>query len=146
MSQGGEYMKRYQKTGPGRGQDGFSLLEMLIAVSILAIGLLGAAAMQISAIRGNYLAGHLTEGTVLAQDRMEFLMAQAYNNAAYFTVGNAQPDPNPPTPEGYNITYDVAAGATPNTYVLTIRVQWKARGVTRTSVIKAVRPMVMRDI
>ena len=144
-------MKRNQKKGPGTGQGGFSLLETMVALTILAIGLLGAAAMQISAIQGNYHAGHLTEGTVLAQDRLEFLMTQAYNNAAYFTLGSGRADPNPPTPAGYTITYDVAdnsvdAGITLNTYVLTVRVQWQDKGVTKRTVITGVRPMVMRDM
>jgi type IV pilus assembly protein PilV len=37
-------------------ENGFTILEVLIAVSVLAIGILAVASMQISAIRGNAFA------------------------------------------------------------------------------------------
>ena len=59
---------------------GFTLIEVLVAISILCFGLLGVAAMQASAIRGNDLASDLTEATVWASDQMEMLMRTAAAN------------------------------------------------------------------
>ena len=45
---------------------GFTLLEVLIAVSIFSVGLLAVASMQISAIGGNRLGNELSTATFLA--------------------------------------------------------------------------------
>ncbi len=62
---------------------GFSLLEVLIAVLILALGILGAASLQLSALR--YQAGslHATQASLLAQDLFERLRANPEQLAAY---------------------------------------------------------------
>jgi len=57
---------------------GFSLIEVLVGLVILAIGLLAIAGMQITAIKGNYFSKSLTEATVLAQDKMEELKNLSY--------------------------------------------------------------------
>lgn len=52
-------------------QNGFTLIEILIAVSIFTIGILGANAMQIGALKGNTSASDLTKRTTWASDRVE---------------------------------------------------------------------------
>jgi len=59
---------------------GFSLLEILIALIILAIGLLAIAAMQITSIRGNFFSDNMTQASVLAQDRLEGLRSLPFVN------------------------------------------------------------------
>lgn len=53
-------------------RDGFSLIEAMVALTILAIGLLALALLQTTAIKVNALASKSTVATQLAQDRMEF--------------------------------------------------------------------------
>lgn len=60
---------------------GFSLIEVLIGLIILAIGLLAIAGMQITAIRGNDFSKNLTQATVLAQDRMEILKNRPFTHS-----------------------------------------------------------------
>ena len=72
------------KPSPGRTMDresGFTLIEILIAITILTVGLLGVASMQVSAIRGNDFSGSVTTGLCLAEDRMEELMRRGYTDA-----------------------------------------------------------------
>ncbi len=59
-------------------ETGFTILEIIVAISILSIGLLAVGSMQISAIRGNALASGVTEGTSWGTDRMEKIIAMAY--------------------------------------------------------------------
>ena len=61
-------------------ESGFTLLEILIAISFLTVGLLAVASMQIMAIKGNSFAGDVTEATTLAEDRIEWLMTLDYND------------------------------------------------------------------
>lgn len=54
-----------------RCQRGFSLIEVLVSLAILAVGLLGLALFQTTAIKGNVIASKWTVATELAQDRLE---------------------------------------------------------------------------
>ena len=54
-----------------RNEKGFTLLEILVALSILSIGLLGMAGLTTSIIHGNTLSKKVTTATTLGQDRME---------------------------------------------------------------------------
>lgn len=52
---------------------GFTLIEVLIGLVILAVGLLAIAGMQIASVRGNFFSHYLTQGSYVGQDRLEFL-------------------------------------------------------------------------
>lgn len=54
-------------------EKGFTLIEMLISICIMAIAFAGLATMQIACINGNAIAGNLTDGITLAQDYVEYL-------------------------------------------------------------------------
>ena len=62
------------------GQQGFTIIEVMIAVAILTIGILGVASMQVSAIRGNNLSDNITCALTLAEDKMEELLGLDYDN------------------------------------------------------------------
>ena len=62
-------------------EKGFTLLEVIIAISILTIGLLAVASMQVSAIKGNTLAFGVTEATSWAGDQIEKLIVLPYDHA-----------------------------------------------------------------
>lgn len=55
---------------------GFSLIELLIAMSVMAIGMLAAASMQYSAVRNNTTGNTSTQATMLAKTTMEMLKNQ----------------------------------------------------------------------
>lgn len=52
---------------------GFTLIEVLVGLVILAIGLLAIAGMQLTSVKGNFFSSNLTQASVLAQDRLEIL-------------------------------------------------------------------------
>ncbi len=61
--------------------DGFTLIEVMIAIVVLTIGLLGAGAMQLSSVNGNANASRMTEATNLALDQVESIMSWDFNDA-----------------------------------------------------------------
>ncbi len=67
----------------GSDQGGFTLLESLIAMTVLAIGLLGLAAMQTIALSFNVNAKELGRATNLAAGMMERIHYNRINAAAY---------------------------------------------------------------
>jgi type IV pilus assembly protein PilV len=65
-----------------QGKKGFTLVEVMVALSILAFGLLTVAAMQLSGIRGNAFAAGMSEGTAVSQQAVETLLATPYASMA----------------------------------------------------------------
>ncbi len=63
-------------------QKGFSLLELLIALTVLAIGLLGLAGLHIATIHGNVSGFKISTATAVAQERIEELKALDSSAAA----------------------------------------------------------------
>jgi prepilin-type N-terminal cleavage/methylation domain-containing protein len=62
-------------------QHGFTLLEVMIALAIFAIGILAVSAMQINSINVNAGARMQTEATSVASDAMERLLALPYDHS-----------------------------------------------------------------
>jgi type IV pilus assembly protein PilV len=58
-----------------RGQNGFTLLEMLVAVTILAIGLLAVVSMQAVATKSNLYSNRTSVGAALAQQVAEDILS-----------------------------------------------------------------------
>ncbi len=77
-------MKKLQATVPKKNglkhQSGFTLVEILVGITILTIGLLGVAKMQMSAIQGNFMSGSTSVALALAQEKMEELMTVSYTD------------------------------------------------------------------
>ncbi len=61
---------------------GFTLIEILVAMTILSIGLLGVAALVVGVIDGNIISNKITTATVLAQEQMEDIQRQGYSGTA----------------------------------------------------------------
>ncbi|WP_290652055.1 type IV pilus modification protein PilV, partial [Aquisalimonas sp.] len=64
------------KTGLPR-QQGYSLLEILIAVLVLSIGLLGLAGLQTTSLQSNQSAAQVSQATFLAQDMFDRMRANS---------------------------------------------------------------------
>ena len=68
--------------GASREEAGFSLLEILIGITVLLIGVAGLLSMQTSALRNSAYSRHSTEAAMLAQDKMEQLRTEDLLGAA----------------------------------------------------------------
>lgn len=77
---------------------GFTLLEVMIALSILAVGILGVIGMFTTSIGGNAQGKHMTEATNLAQSKLDYLA-----NSEIFA--NLTSSPLPVTSGIYTMTW-----------------------------------------
>jgi len=64
---------------------GFTLLEVLITLVVVAIGLLGVAGLQVSAIKLNRVAETRSNGVIYVTDILERMRANPLNATAYAT-------------------------------------------------------------
>ena len=79
--------------------DGFTLIEVLVAVLVLAVGILGAAGVQVAALRTRHLTGLMSGGVQVAGALAERMRA----NSAVMRAGDAL---NP----YLQLQYDAGAG------------------------------------
>jgi type IV pilus modification protein PilV len=74
----------YEDTARAQGRRthaGFTLIEVVVALGILAFGLLGVAAMQLYSLRQGQVGKHTTQAALVAQDRVEELMSLDFSGA-----------------------------------------------------------------
>ena len=112
-------------------ENGFTLVEVLIAVMVLAVAFLAMYQMQAMAVRGNETANQVTIATMLAQDKMEEIRNTNYDDVTNlnFPTENYGMVPNFP-----QFRREVAV--TENGRVKTVRVTvlWKVVRTFRVSV------------
>lgn len=100
----------------GGNASGFTLIEVMIALVILSVGILGAASMQISAIKGNGMANKITEASMVASDRAERLLALNFSSSDLKDGSE--------TVEGFGVSW-VVASPTTDSRDITVTVAWK---------------------
>jgi len=66
-------------------ESGFTLIEVLIALSIFAVGLLALASMQVTSLRGNANSQLFTAATALAEGTLDGMLARSSNDAVFNT-------------------------------------------------------------
>jgi Tfp pilus assembly protein PilV len=110
-----------------------TLLEVMIALAILAVGLLAMLAMQVSAMRSGKYGRHTTQAAQLARDQMEFLHRLDWAHADMQPTGWTPLVPIAVTVESasgpqqemvYNVSYRVTNDADPNLRLVDVRVTW----------------------
>ena len=89
---------------------GFTLIEVMVAVLLLALGLMALASVQITAVTINARANGMTRLATMAQERLEALLALPYNH----------PHLLDPAAGIAKTTYDAATGDVPDDH----RVYW----------------------
>lgn len=110
---------------------GFTLLEVLIAIVILSVALLGMATLTASIIGYNQFADQTTTATTLAQDKMEEL-----KNTSYSSIDDSS---SPDTESIYTRSW-IVNNDTPNDDMktITVTVNWDWKGQTHNVVLKTI--------
>jgi len=88
-------------------KNGFTLIEVLIALVILSVGILGVAKMQLSAIKGNTIARKHTQLIIAAQNQIELIMQMPYSTLSDGATSLGHSDDST-IPENYTLTYNVS--------------------------------------
>lgn len=115
--------------------NGFSLIEVLISLVILAISLLALAGLMTTTTRNNAFGGNMTEAATWAQDLMEKLRVTDWNK---IVDGNdTVPIPKRVRGLNYNLVWTVASPNN-NERRVTVTVNWNdgiARSISFLTVI-----------
>jgi len=125
-------------------EKGFTLLEVIIAMAILSVGLLAIGYMQITAIDSNSTGNRITEGTTLAQDKLEELITHRMTHDDLKVSGNPHTDVTHP---GYTIEWDVSDNPTgtdaiqiTNAKLIIMTCQWLDRGRQKQTELRCIKP------
>lgn len=98
------------------GSEGFTLVEVMVALVIFSIGLLGVASMQINAIQGNARANKMSEASIIASERADILLDLDFGSSK-LVDGAASGD-------GYTVNWVVTSPST-TTRDITVSVAWR---------------------
>lgn len=117
---------------------GFTLMEVLVAMTVFAVGILAVAAMQVAAIKTNATARVINESTVVAAGQTEVLLDRPYLHADLRQVEFGLPLPEQ---EQGNIktSWQVRENFPEiDTKTVTITVTGMGRGIEKTVVVERI--------
>ena len=120
-------MKNNQPATNPNASAGYTLMEVLIAISIFSYGLLGVAALQVTGIHGNATARWHTKAASWGVDRIEELMTVDYDHEDLASGTHG------PVTEGfYTITWTVTDDVpADNCKEITVNVVWQDKGLNK---------------
>jgi type IV pilus assembly protein PilV len=104
---------------------GFTLIEVMIALIILAVGLLALMTMQIVSIKANAFSSEMTYSSMLAEQQLENLKYLPFTDPAL--VATPTPQTLPPIVDNTGASYTVSwqvADTTPTMKTITLTVTW----------------------
>jgi prepilin-type N-terminal cleavage/methylation domain-containing protein len=118
---------------------GFTLIEVLIAVTLFAFGIIAVASLQATAINGNATAKRHSEAATLAVDQIEKLKRSGY-----------PPNPGNETvvvPGGgtYDIAWTVSDGAIKDTKFVDVTVDWDDAGKAKSLSFRFLKALNIKD-
>lgn len=68
---------------------GFLLIEVILAIALIAVGLFAVMSLATAVIKGNTQSKKVTTAIILAQDKMEYFKGISYDNiSGTYTVSN----------------------------------------------------------
>ncbi len=118
-----------------KDQQGFTLIEVLMAMVILGIGLFAIAALQVNNMNYNTGSKKQTEGYTWAMDQVEKILSYSYNDSNLNFQGNPNTvgDGHIVTRGPYTVEYDVQDNSLDikNTKRVHVSVRWNNKEVAQ---------------
>ncbi len=126
-----------------RHQQGFTLIEVLVSMAIFSVGILGIINMQILSTVTNVQSRGMTEGVIVAQNKIEELMGKKYNSND-LSDGPNDPDGNPHADTSTNARYSTSWTVEEdlpfvNSKTIHMTVNWTRKGIVQGFLIDAVK-------
>jgi type IV pilus assembly protein PilV len=138
-----QLMRRDPKTRRSTTRAGLTLIEVMIALTILAVGLLTLATMQLEALRGGRSGASDTFATTLAQDQMEELQRMSWTNTHLAATGDwvtAETETHPVNGQTYLVDWRVDDLVADWTRSIDVRVRWDGpRRPNRSRILSSIR-------
>lgn len=123
-------LTREQGATSRRRRSGLSLVELMMALTVLAIGLIGMLTMQTLALQGSRHGKHTSEAGRVAEEQMEWLLRQPWADipisawsASRTVTGPAISGPTG-APQSYRVAFRVSAGPDTSLKLLDVQVAW----------------------
>jgi len=116
---------------PGRGAQGMATLECLVAIVVLALGVLGASATGLLTLRSLREARLDAHAAIHARNRLELLVRKGRDPNLCFTLGGGTATHTDgvterwqtgPTDRGFRVTLELSRGVPPRVDTLTTRI------------------------
>ena len=108
---------------------GFTLIEIMVSIAIIAIGIFAVMSLIIIVMKGNTLSKRATTATTIAQDKLEEFKNMDYDDIIAYSSGNTDIDYD--TVYYWEIDVDYDAPAT-DTKTITVDVYWSSGGTDTT--------------
>jgi len=99
--------KRKSEMGRIDNKEGFTLIEVVIAILIFAVGIMGVAKMQGEAVKGGSFGMQMTDAMNITQNQVEFLMGLSYAHTSLTQGTHNSPGITSDTGRNYAITWNV---------------------------------------
>lgn len=125
-----------------RMEGGFTLLELLVALTILSVGLLGTAMLTTGIIRGNFFSKNITSATVIAQTTIEGAQRVGYTAVNTYATDSSKV---PPSVSMGGVSFSQSASVSDNSpasnmKTISVTVSWNeannaARSVTLQTIL-----------
>ncbi len=116
-------------------ETGFTLLEVMLAISIFTIGLLAIAAMHVSSIDGNSSSRRLTEAMNYTQEKLEELQTLPFSDDLLKSGDRIEANP----PDGYTIAWNVSNdNPVEDAKLITVTTTWQVGNDEKATQLSAV--------
>ena len=99
---------------------GFTLIEVLVGLIILAVGLLGVAGMQLTSVKGNFFSNNLTQASYVAQDRIEYLKNLPISNPIFQSTATYTEPQADISGQKFNRSYRITVNGNLRTIIYTV--------------------------